>query len=64
MSISVRVGRESSLAEAAAAAAEAAAAEASRAAGVNRLAEHEPDDDNEAELIREARALMAAGRLQ
>ena len=55
MSISVRVGRESSLAE--------AAAKAAGAAGANLHAEQEPDD-SEAELIREARALMAAGRLQ
>ena len=47
MSISDRVGRESSLAE---------------TAETTRLAEHQRDDQ-EAELIREARALMAAGRL-
>ena len=46
MSISVRVGRESSLAE---------------AAEATRHADQQPDD-HEAELIREARALMAAGR--
>ena len=46
MSISGRVGRESSLAEPAVA---------------TRQDEDQPDD-HEAELIREARALMAAGR--